>query len=231
MNLDLRSQNAQRTRVAIRTAAIDLALERGYAAMTIDDVAQRAGVSRRTVFNYFPTKADLVVGGIPSPSERAVERFVAGGGNLLHDLRDLLADAYANVPGAERYAAKMPVLLRDNPELNPVLHERVRIFADRIRCFAAQRLRLEESDPRVRALVDVAGMINRSALDLWSRAEEDGYTGCDRAAAIAAVTDSLERLFTFDAALQSATPEAPAAEGVPEAPAAEDFTHNQENHA
>ena len=41
---------------AIRQAAAELVRERGYEAMTYDAVAERAGISRRTVFNYFPTK-------------------------------------------------------------------------------------------------------------------------------------------------------------------------------
>ena len=45
---------------AIRQAAAELVRERGYEAMTYDAVAERAGVSRRTVFNYFPTKFDLI---------------------------------------------------------------------------------------------------------------------------------------------------------------------------
>ena len=39
---------------AIRQAAAELVRERGYEAMTYDAVAERAGVSRRTVFNISP---------------------------------------------------------------------------------------------------------------------------------------------------------------------------------
>ena len=45
-----RAMNARRTRAAIRAAALTLTRERGYAAVTVDDVAALAGVSRRTVF-------------------------------------------------------------------------------------------------------------------------------------------------------------------------------------
>lgn len=41
-------------------AASELFLENGYAGTTVDQIAQRAGVSRATFFNYFSGKADLL---------------------------------------------------------------------------------------------------------------------------------------------------------------------------
>jgi AcrR family transcriptional regulator len=41
-------------------AASELFLENGYAGTTVDQIAQRAGVSRATFFNYFQGKADLL---------------------------------------------------------------------------------------------------------------------------------------------------------------------------
>jgi AcrR family transcriptional regulator len=40
-------------------AALDLFVERGYAATRLEDVAKRAGVSKGTVYLYFPGKEDL----------------------------------------------------------------------------------------------------------------------------------------------------------------------------
>ena len=42
---------------ALREATLRLVAERGFAAVTVDDVAAAAGTSRRTFFNHFPTKA------------------------------------------------------------------------------------------------------------------------------------------------------------------------------
>ena len=64
---DLRAAHTRRTRAAIRAAALALTRERGYTAMTIDDVAALAGVSRRTVFNHFSSKAELLVIGPETP--------------------------------------------------------------------------------------------------------------------------------------------------------------------
>lgn len=40
-------------------AALELFVEKGFAATRVDDVAQRAGVSKGTLFLYFPSKEDL----------------------------------------------------------------------------------------------------------------------------------------------------------------------------
>ncbi|QVL31335.1 TetR/AcrR family transcriptional regulator [Telmatocola sphagniphila] len=43
----------------IRTAALDLFAERGFAATRMEDIAERAGVTKGTVYLYFPTKEEL----------------------------------------------------------------------------------------------------------------------------------------------------------------------------
>jgi AcrR family transcriptional regulator len=53
-------EQARRLRRAIVTAARDLFLAQGYAATTIDAIAQAAHVSRRTVFNSAGGKATLL---------------------------------------------------------------------------------------------------------------------------------------------------------------------------
>jgi AcrR family transcriptional regulator len=56
----VRDEQARRTRRAIVTAAHELFLARGYAATTIDGIAEAAHVSRRTVFNSVGGKAALL---------------------------------------------------------------------------------------------------------------------------------------------------------------------------
>lgn len=48
------------TRDAIANAAIALFTSHGFDAVSMTDVADAAGVSRRTVYRYFPSKDDLV---------------------------------------------------------------------------------------------------------------------------------------------------------------------------
>ena len=56
----LRERKKQQTRELIAQVARSLFTERGFEAVTVDDVARAADVSRKKVFNYFPTKEDLV---------------------------------------------------------------------------------------------------------------------------------------------------------------------------
>ena len=44
----------------IHEAALELFLEHGYDAVSVDDIARRAGVSRGTVFTYCDSKADAL---------------------------------------------------------------------------------------------------------------------------------------------------------------------------
>ncbi len=43
----------------LEDAAFELFLEKGYAGTTVEEITQRAGVSRNTFFNYFPGKSDV----------------------------------------------------------------------------------------------------------------------------------------------------------------------------
>jgi AcrR family transcriptional regulator len=56
----LRERKKQQTREQIAEAARALFAERGFAKVTVAEVARAADVSEQTVFNYFPTKEDLV---------------------------------------------------------------------------------------------------------------------------------------------------------------------------
>jgi len=58
----LRERKKRATRTALRDAAMELFARQGFAATTIDQIAEAANVSRATVFGYFPTKEELVFG-------------------------------------------------------------------------------------------------------------------------------------------------------------------------
>ena len=164
---DLRATHAQRTRAAIRAAALTLTRERGYSAMTVDDVATLAGVSRRTVFNHFSSKADLLVVGLEPPEPEAVEAFINGSGSLLEDLGTLLAFGAEAVESERGWLLSFPEIVRDNPEIERTIHERLRAIAISLTDAASRRLGAEPDDPRARAVVALAMAIQRSAMDLW----------------------------------------------------------------
>jgi len=56
---DRRSRKRLATRQAISDAATRLFLERGFDAVTVDEIAAAADVGRMTVFNHFPRKEDM----------------------------------------------------------------------------------------------------------------------------------------------------------------------------
>jgi len=60
----LRERKKQQTWGLIAQTARRLFQERGFDAVTVADVARAADVSRKTVFNYFPTKEDLFYSGL-----------------------------------------------------------------------------------------------------------------------------------------------------------------------
>lgn len=71
MAIGLRERKKQETHRALATAARELILERGIDAVTIDDIAEAAGVSPRTFFNYYESKEAAVVGIEPTVLEAA----------------------------------------------------------------------------------------------------------------------------------------------------------------
>jgi AcrR family transcriptional regulator len=60
----LRERKKQLTRQRIADTAIALFAERGFDHVRVAEIARVAEVSEATVFNYFPTKEDLVYGGM-----------------------------------------------------------------------------------------------------------------------------------------------------------------------
>src|ERR1700760_3967243 len=56
---DRRTRKRLATRQSISDAATRLFMERGFDAVTIDDIAAAADVGRMTVFNHFPRKEDM----------------------------------------------------------------------------------------------------------------------------------------------------------------------------
>ncbi|NNM47972.1 TetR/AcrR family transcriptional regulator [Knoellia koreensis] len=73
----LRARNRAQTARRLEEAAWEIVAERGFEAATADAIAERAGVSRRTLFNYYP-RVELV---LQEPMREAiaglVDRFLA----------------------------------------------------------------------------------------------------------------------------------------------------------
>jgi AcrR family transcriptional regulator len=69
----LRERKKQQTWGLIAQTAHRLFQEHGFDAVTVADVAREADVSRKTVFNYFPTKEDLFYSGLELFEARLLE--------------------------------------------------------------------------------------------------------------------------------------------------------------
>ena len=106
--------------------ALELTRDKGFDGWTMDDLAVAADVSRRTVFNYFDSKADVVLGPAHDLPDETIEAFVAGGpnGRLFDDLVHLgtlsLADKGSDL---ELVRLRRDVICGD-PHVTAFVHER-----------------------------------------------------------------------------------------------------------
>lgn len=87
-----REARREATAHRISVCAQVLAEERGLDGFTMNDLAEAAGVSRRTLFNYFEGKDAAVLGPRPDLDPALLEEFAAGRptGNLVDDLSVVL---------------------------------------------------------------------------------------------------------------------------------------------
>ncbi|MFJ9543829.1 TetR/AcrR family transcriptional regulator [Streptomyces sp. NPDC101225] len=60
----LRNVTRQAVRAEIAAKALDLFLEQGFEQTTVNQIAAAVGMSPRSVFRYFDTKEDMVIGGL-----------------------------------------------------------------------------------------------------------------------------------------------------------------------
>ena len=134
----LRERKKRETREAIIEAARRLFHERGFAGVTVAQVASAADVSQQTVFNYFPTKEDLFFSGMRSFEAdlvEAVRQRPSGEPALAAFRRALLAgsDRLADRKAAEAVAAAGRLI-----EATPALQSRERaVLAEHTRALAA----------------------------------------------------------------------------------------------
>ena len=86
MASDQRGRPRSSSKESLEEAATELFLEHGYQTTTVDDIAARAGVSRATFFNYFPTKSAVLWVAVDRALD-ALERELATGASLSESLQ------------------------------------------------------------------------------------------------------------------------------------------------
>jgi AcrR family transcriptional regulator len=121
--LGLRERKKQQTREAIAETARRLFGERGFERVTVAEIARAADVAEKTVFNYFPTKEDLVYWRLESFEEELLEAIrerrpgesvLAAFGRFVSMPRGLLA---ASDPEARERLAAITRMITDSPTL------------------------------------------------------------------------------------------------------------------
>jgi AcrR family transcriptional regulator len=121
--MGLRERKKQRTRELIAETARGLFVERGFDRVTIAEVARAAEVSEQTVFNYFPTKEDLVYWRLESFEDEllgairerdAGESVLQAFGRFVLQLRGLLAERN---PAARQRLLELTRMITGSPAL------------------------------------------------------------------------------------------------------------------
>ncbi|OHV30374.1 hypothetical protein BCD49_34310 [Pseudofrankia sp. EUN1h] len=196
MSLRERQKLARRQRIV--EAAVALFAERGFEAVPVAEIAQRAEVSPATVFNYFPTKEDLIYDGMAA-FHTALLGAIRGRGpgvSVPAAFREFLLQPRGLLvtpdPGAREQLAVVARVIRESP----ALQARERQEAERsVAALAALVTADLEAGPRdlrpwvlATALVGVSRAMSRAV----QQAAIDGRLGPDFTAELmAAGTDAL----------------------------------------
>jgi AcrR family transcriptional regulator len=121
--LGLRERKKLRTRQLIAETAMRLFVERGFDGVSVAAVARAAEVSEATVFNYFPTKEDLVYRGMEAFEDEllacvrdrpAGESIAAAFGRFVLRRRGFLA---AQDEDSARFLIAVSKMIADSPAL------------------------------------------------------------------------------------------------------------------
>jgi AcrR family transcriptional regulator len=172
----MRRESAGRPRSSSRDtledAALELFIEQGYAATTIEHITRRAGVSRNTFFNYFEAKSDLLWLEVDAGIDRlaAELRGVPVTAEPIPALRELMLRV-ANEVGADR----VPLALTQGEVMGSqgeaAISGLVRFArrADVLAGFLAPRLGAARDELRILAASNaLAGAIS-AAWEVWAR--------------------------------------------------------------
>jgi AcrR family transcriptional regulator len=165
----LRERKKLATRLALHEAALRLVAERGLEHVSVDAIAERADVSPRTFFNYFPSKDDAVLGLDPGGTDRMTEQFLArpAGESPVQALRAVAAAQAAEMAEeTELWPLRLRVI-----ESHPALLGRLAAsFGQSERAMAAAiaaRTRVTPEDLYPHLLAGVSAAAMRSALHRW----------------------------------------------------------------
>jgi AcrR family transcriptional regulator len=156
----------------VARVAIDLFSRQGYDAVSMDEIASAANVSRRSLFRYFPSKSDLVWAGFAPYLDRlmtGLERTPEGTDPLMA-VQAALVDA---LPSEAAGVAAMRVqlaIVESHPDLWSTGSSSLVAAHDIVQQFLSDRTVF--GGLRVRVFADLAITTAFTALRFWSTADE-----------------------------------------------------------
>jgi AcrR family transcriptional regulator len=157
------------TTLQICRCARMLAGDHGLDGFTMEQLAQEAGVSRRTLFNYFPGKVDAVLGPAPEPTEEALELFRSGGphGDLVLDLRQLVSSILDSQDVEREELTRWRRLLSTNEKLLAATHDRFMRLSEWLVSEIETREGPSFDRRRARVAIGLLGSLFDAALDAF----------------------------------------------------------------
>ncbi len=170
----LRERKRAATRSALVDAARALCAERGFSHWTVEELCQEVGISRRTFFNYFPSKEAAFLGeaeqGIPAD---LAERFVARGTQaaagrlspgLVDDMADLVCTLVEASPLTRVGFDQMMAAIERDPKVLPLMRHAIERRDVALRTLLAQREGIDPEDPRAQIATAVLSAIAHRTL-------------------------------------------------------------------
>jgi AcrR family transcriptional regulator len=181
----LREFKKSQTRQLIADEAAELFRAHGFDAVTVDDVARAARVSKKTVFNYFPTKEDLVFDRAEEREQAllAAVRDRAPGVSVVESFRRLSLARLATLE--QHRVGHRPGGFFDLIESSPVLQRRAHEVQARLVKVVAQALSEESGAPVGDPVAEAAAEMLLGAQRALSRSLRSGLRGEEDVAAIA----------------------------------------------
>lgn len=184
MPAGLRERKKAKTRAAIREHAMRLFDEQGYAATTVDQIAEAAEVSQSTFFRYFPTKEDVVL--TDDYDDLILDAMRAQPAELhpAEAMRRAFRQVFAGITPAQWEAEqRRQLLFRSVPELQARVMHQYATMIGLVAAVIAERAGLPADDFSARvmagALIGVA--VASSADARTGRTELTDFEAVDRA--------------------------------------------------
>jgi AcrR family transcriptional regulator len=184
----LRETKKLHTRQEIADAAMRLFATRGFDHVTVAAVAEAAGISEKTVFNYFPTKEDLFFDEVPKREAalRAAVRERREGESILAALRRLQVAECSRMCSPP--FAVFARIIEDSPALRAKELEVMAHFVQVLTEAIQSELQIDERDARI-----AAGLLVSVHRLFFSAARKQALAGKHGPAAARRLRADLER--------------------------------------